>query len=360
MVDKAKKIELNHLDDGILEITIHGYIGYDFTAGDLISYLSYFKDDINLILNIFSGGGSYVEAIAVYEYLISKGVEATANIYGLAGSAATIIACACQIVNITENSDYFIHRASYVDGSDDDTKEIQRANDVIIGIYRKKTGLGKSKIEKLLDAGDSEEIITAQEAKELGFVDNIIKTTSRKQNEKKMAIAAYKKAHGIAPKINNQKKPNMAENSILEKVAQWMGLSSVDQIKEHIENHDIKELVANQVQEAIPETVKAQIENSLKPYAKADQIVNQDDIVNAITKRFAPTIAKAMDDYKKEVNKELTKRDEKIVELTAKIEGKPTPTGNGKDPKEAMRSIGSAFQNDLLANIEAARKHNNQ
>ena len=118
MVDKAKKIELNHLDDGILEITIHGYIGYDFTAGDLISYLSYFKDDINLILNIFSGGGSYVEAIAVYEYLISKGVEATANIYGLAGSAATIIACACQIVNITENSDYFIHRASYVDGSD--------------------------------------------------------------------------------------------------------------------------------------------------------------------------------------------------------------------------------------------------
>lgn len=360
MIDNGKKIELNQSEDGVLEITIHGYIGYDFTAGYLISALSSYYKDHTIILNIFSGGGSYLEAIAIYEYFTSADIQAEANIYGLAGSAATIIACACQTVRITENSDYFIHRASYVDGSDNDTKEIQRANDVITGIYRRKTGLSKRQIERLLDSGDEGSIITAQEAQDFGFVDEIIRTTSRKVESRKMAIAAYRKMHGIAPNIINQKQPTMANENLLEKVAKWMGLSSVDQIEDHIENNNIPELIQAQVQEVIPEQITSQIENSLKGYAKSTDVLKSDDIVNSVSDKLAPVIAQAIEASKAEFTTELEKRDQTIVELKAKLEGKQVPGAAADNPADTMESINNSVENDLLAKIEAHRKANNQ
>ena len=167
---KAKQgVRCELSNDGSIDVFITGEIS-DWTYYEISSWNSYdWKRGANARLHIFSGGGSYFSGAAIKDFLESNKISATAYLYGICGSAATIIACGCKAVYAGAMSQYFIHHATGGDGGE----VITNANAALVKMYVAKTGLSESDIMTMLDEGDKGAIMSADKALELGFIDGI-------------------------------------------------------------------------------------------------------------------------------------------------------------------------------------------
>ena len=140
------------------------------TLGDVKSYIEKFGGDITI--NINSQGGNVFSAIAIYNLLKDKGV--TFQIEGLCASAATIITCAGRCI-APKNALFIVHNPfvelwnSYTAA---ELEQLKKSLDIIQGeivdIYRTKV-----KDADLVQLMDAETWLTAEEAAELGFIDEV-------------------------------------------------------------------------------------------------------------------------------------------------------------------------------------------
>ncbi len=135
-------------------------------------------DYSNIELEIMSMGGDLIQALAIYDALRSSPAKVRAKIVGSTASAGTVIAMAADEVEITENSNFLIHRAATVAmGNIDDMDAAAAAlagfDEQLLNIYQKKTGKRKSQISNLMK---EDKWIKPTEAIEWGFVDKIVKT----------------------------------------------------------------------------------------------------------------------------------------------------------------------------------------
>lgn len=137
-----------------------------------------FGADKRYVININSPGGDPFAAFAIHDYMRAKGIKATARIYGHAASAAALIACACERVEMGELSHLMIHNA--YGGSDSNLLESLNAKQS--EVFAAKTGKSAKEVRKMMDA---ETWMDAKEAKRMGFADSVIKD---------LAIAALYKA----------------------------------------------------------------------------------------------------------------------------------------------------------------------
>jgi ATP-dependent Clp endopeptidase proteolytic subunit ClpP len=151
------------------EIGVHG-----ITAK---SFLQDLKDlggkDITLHIN--STGGDVFEGQAIYTSLKNYTGKVTAKIEGLAASMATVIALAADTIEMTSNSLFMIHSPmSNVFGNKSQMRKqinaLEKVEATMLKVYSKRTGLDEDKISYMLD---SETWLSADEAKEMGFIDSI-------------------------------------------------------------------------------------------------------------------------------------------------------------------------------------------
>lgn len=192
------------------ELNIDGYIGpEDFFSlmeggssfnlkrlNDFISSLSPDVDEIDVLIN--SGGGLVTEGFAIHDRLKTLGKKINTIVLGQCGSIATVIHQANAnggTRKIHENSDYFIHNPFWTPSAPeamdaDDlqklTDELNKAQEKILNFYHEVTGTKKSELKKRMDEATS---LSADEARKLGFVDEVIETVVT--NQKRYAIAAY-------------------------------------------------------------------------------------------------------------------------------------------------------------------------
>lgn len=149
-----------------------------WTSADFMMLADSYGADRKYIININSPGGDPFSAFAIHDYMRAKGIKATARIYGHAASAAALIACACDRVEMGELSHLMIHNA--YGGNDDNLLESLNAKQA--EVFSAKTGKGEKEVRKMMDA---ETWMDAKEAKRMGFADSVIKD---------LAIAAIYKA----------------------------------------------------------------------------------------------------------------------------------------------------------------------
>ncbi len=130
-------------------------------------------DEINVRINSY--GGEVFTASAIYSML--KRHKATVNVFvdGIAASAASVIAMAGDNVTMPENAMLMIHNPlTWTQGNANELREtadlLDKVRDTLVATYRNKTGLDDAKIIELLD---DETYLTAQEAQEYGFIDEI-------------------------------------------------------------------------------------------------------------------------------------------------------------------------------------------
>ena len=127
-------------------------------------------------IEINSGGGDLFAGNEIYYAIHEYKGQTTADITGLAASAATVIACGANVVRASPGMQYMIHNVSAGAQGDyhamDHMSEIlQNANRAVTNIYRLKTGMNET---ELLDLMNWETWMEAKRALELHFVDEII------------------------------------------------------------------------------------------------------------------------------------------------------------------------------------------
>lgn len=162
----------------VAELLIYGDI-YDgwFSDTDSKQFAQALKsitaNEIRVRINSY--GGEVFGAQAIYSSLKNHPARVVVHIDGIAASAATIIAMAGDYVVMPENAMMMIHNPLVATvGDAEELREtadvLDKVRDSIVAVYRGKTGLSD---EKLVELMADETWMTAKEAKELGFVDEV-------------------------------------------------------------------------------------------------------------------------------------------------------------------------------------------
>ena len=163
------------------ELILYGSIGSDEYWDDVSDKV--FKQDIenlgdveNITLHINSPGGSVFSAVAIANTLKNHKAKVTANIDGLAASAATIITSACDTVRMPKNALFMIHNPiTFAYGNNQEMQKtvemLDKVKNSIIETYLNKTKTDKETLSELMD---NETWMDAETAKEYGFVDEIV------------------------------------------------------------------------------------------------------------------------------------------------------------------------------------------
>ena len=163
------------------ELILYGSIGHDEDWDDISDKT--FKQDIenlgdveNITLHINSPGGSVFSAIAIANTLKNHKAKVTANIDGIAASAATIITSACDIVRMPKNAHFMIHNPmTFAYGNNQDMEKtlnmLNKVKDSIIETYLYKSNTDKETLSELMN---EETWMDAETAKGYGFIDEII------------------------------------------------------------------------------------------------------------------------------------------------------------------------------------------
>jgi ATP-dependent Clp protease protease subunit len=161
-------------------LEINGVIASESWWGDEVTP-KLFKDELakvegDLTVSINSQGGDVFAAVEIYNALKSHKGKVTVYIDSLAASAATIIMCAGEVVQISPAACIMIHNPLTM--AMGDFREMEKAKNAleeikgaIINAYMLKTGLSSEVLSKMMD---EETWMSAHRAKGFGFVDEIL------------------------------------------------------------------------------------------------------------------------------------------------------------------------------------------
>lgn len=166
------------------EILIYGSIGKRWYDEDSIGAKSFIGElnalvqagpgDIHVRIN--SPGGDVADGIAIYNALRAVKDRVVCTVDSAAYSMASVIAIAGRETRMQDTGQFMIHKPIVgVYGSEREVssalKALKTAKSVLIKAYAEKTGKAAEDIEEAMDATTW---MTAEEAKDFGFVDTVI------------------------------------------------------------------------------------------------------------------------------------------------------------------------------------------
>lgn len=131
--------------------------------------------EITVLLN--TPGGDVFEGIAIYNALKNHPANVTMHVVGLAASAGSLIAMAGDKISIAKGAFMMIHEAwGFTQGPAEDHEKhgnlLRKINGQLAELYSARTG---QSVEKCIDLMAANETwLTADEAKALGFCDDVL------------------------------------------------------------------------------------------------------------------------------------------------------------------------------------------
>lgn len=167
------------------QVYLYGRIGADFCgAGNSAKKFVEQLDELApkpLDIHIDSGGGDVFEAFSICSAIQRYPGETTAYVDSMAASAASYITAVCDTVKMNDFAFIMIHNASsYAGGNAKYLREtadlLEKIDDTLVGIYAKRTNCSADDLREMMAA---ETWLTATEAKEHNFVQEIIETEER-------------------------------------------------------------------------------------------------------------------------------------------------------------------------------------
>ena len=169
-----------HDDSGGRVLRLEGPIDSDSFWGDEITP-QMFRDELyaeegDITLWINSPGGNVFAAAEIYTMIRDYPGSVTVRIASIAASAASVVAMAGNLVQMSPTALLMIHDPSTIamGNAKDMEKAITTLNEVkesIINAYAAKTGLSRNRISKLMS---DETWLNAKKAVELGFADDVL------------------------------------------------------------------------------------------------------------------------------------------------------------------------------------------
>jgi len=196
-------------------------------------------EEINLVIS--SGGGSVTEGMGIADLIANYPNETTATGIGLVASIATVVLLSADKVKMTENAFLMIHRPwSYTMGNADELEAtaelLDKMEAKLLDIYTasvyKRKGKQKDLDNKITEMMAAETWMTAQEALEFGFIDEIVKVGEKNIDLLPLQNSLNKFLNVPAALLTNNKKDDDMGNSILEKIKNL--LNAVDEKVEDV------------------------------------------------------------------------------------------------------------------------------
>ncbi|GAB4073678.1 Clp protease ClpP [Barrientosiimonas marina] len=178
-------------------------------------------DEIEVIVN--SGGGDVFSGSEIYTALKDSNHKVTVKVTGIGASSASVIAMAGDEVQMSPTAQIMIHNVS--SGAQGDYKELKHESDVIknynksiASAYVNKTGKSEQEILNLMD---KETWLTAQQAKEQGFIDKVMFEDDNNQN---MNLVASNNAtilpQAVIDKVKNDRLDQVMEYGVTDDKSQ--------------------------------------------------------------------------------------------------------------------------------------------
>lgn len=169
--------------------------------------------DLNLIdgqdvdIEINSPGGYIYPASEIYTALMQHKGDVNVTITGRAASAASVIAMAGTKVSMSPTAQIMIHNVSATGSGDyrdfeHYAEQLKKSNDTIANAYMLKTGKTR---EEILDLMDYETWFTPEEAKEQGFIDEIMTRDSVPNDIRLVAASDYLIPQAVIDKLKQEK-----------------------------------------------------------------------------------------------------------------------------------------------------------
>ena len=189
----AHSVRMSAEDAELAEVMLYGEIVQDYgkwykenypndkSASDFDKEIKAVKDKgaKRVMLRINSPGGIVFEAVAMRSILVNAGFdEITIRIEGLCASAATILATIPTAhVQISEGSEFMIHNPwtiawGFAEDLEHEAEHLRNMEKTIRGFYATKSGQEDEQLKAWMDA---ETWMSAEEATERGFCDELLK-----------------------------------------------------------------------------------------------------------------------------------------------------------------------------------------
>ncbi|MFZ4412451.1 MAG: ATP-dependent Clp protease proteolytic subunit [Bacteroidales bacterium] len=190
-------------------------------------------DDAEIDGRIHCRGGDVIEGYAIHDLIQNSGKVIRMTVEGQCASIATVLLLAAKPENrsIYKNATVFIHNpfipeytlADAYEAKDLEAiaSELRAHEDKLLNFYVEKTGADKEVLRAKMTAETS---LTAEEAKELGFVSKIIEPVLAYKSNKSFNQIVNKMNKEQFDKLDNELK---AKSSLLDKVLAKLGLKSV-------------------------------------------------------------------------------------------------------------------------------------
>ena len=178
---------------------------YGVSASAFVSALNTVKSG-NISLHINSPGGCVFSARAMVAAIAAHPATITAHVDGLAASAASYVAMACDKVVMQDGAMMMIHCAwSLSMGNASDMRAtadlLEKVDESIVKDYARKTGLDSEAIKQMMVA---ETWMDSAEAVEKGFADSVATNEKGKAKAGAWNLSAY----ANAPKAEREPAPN--------------------------------------------------------------------------------------------------------------------------------------------------------
>jgi len=166
------------------EVSIYDEIGgWGISANELCKEIRAIPAGSKITVGINSPGGNVFDGIAIYNALHRR-KNVVCRVDGIAASIASIVLMGGETRIAPLGATVMIHDPSgMVWGKAEDMEKtadvLRKTKNNLVGIYARHTGLDEDKISELMD---EETWLNAEEAKEMGFVDEVTAAFSARAN----------------------------------------------------------------------------------------------------------------------------------------------------------------------------------
>jgi len=187
---------------------IYDWLDMDSTAPkDIVDSLPTTNENLDIIIN--SGGGDVYAGSEIYTALKEYPGKVNIKIVGIAASAASVIAMAGH-VTISPTAQIMIHNVSSFAAGDNRTMQheadvLKGFNESIASAYVDKTN---QPLDDILELMNKETWLTAQQAVELGFADEVMFS----ENVPKLVATT---GGGLSPEVINRMKTMMNKEPVV-------------------------------------------------------------------------------------------------------------------------------------------------
>lgn len=309
-------------------------------------------------LTISSGGGSVTEGMGIADLVANYPEETTATGIGLVASIATVVLLAADNVKMTENAFMMIHRPwSYTMGNADELEAtaelLDKMEAKLLDIYTasviKRKGEQKNLKEIITNMMAAETWLTAQEALEFGFIDEIVKVGEKNIDMLPLQNSLNKFLNVPAALLNNTKKEDEMGSSILEKIKSL--LNSIDETPT-VENVIEEEKV-------IEEPEMDEVEKAISMLKEKGYIVmspDEMDAINSKQKEEMESMYKKTEEQKNsitEIESVLETLGNELVALRAQVKkGVGLPSGGSAHEKVQETKAKSSYFDSFASLVQ--------